>query len=110
MSHWNHPKHVVPVNVYVVIVNLGNEAGRSNRTGVQIKSNECERTLMLSSVRTDEPSLAEAHVRLKGQARHGASRGVRSCSAAADVRKSHKPIEIRYLRRIVDISQRRAGI
>src|SRR3989442_14261621 len=38
--HRDHPEHVVPVNVRVVVVNLLSEVGRSNRTGEQVKSNK----------------------------------------------------------------------
>jgi hypothetical protein len=94
VAYRNHPKHVVPINVHVVIMNLGNQTGRSNRTGIHVKSNECERALMLTAVRADKPALTEAHVGLKRQPRRDASRGVGSCSPAANVRQSNEPVEI----------------
>ena len=62
--HLDHPEHVVGVDMHVVVMNLLGEHCRSGRTGVQIKSNKGERTLVLLAVRTDELALAEAHVRL----------------------------------------------
>ena len=65
--HRDHPEHVVPVNVRVVVVNLLSEVGRSNRTGVQVKSNKGERAFMQAAVRTDEFALTEPHVGLGRQ-------------------------------------------
>ncbi len=108
--HRNHPEDVVAVNMRVVVVNLLNETGRSNRTGVQIKSNKGERGMMLLSVRTDKSSLTEPHVSLKGQRSSGASHRVCSCPAAANVCQTYESIEVCDLRRIVDVRQRVCGI
>lgn len=105
MSHPDHPKHVVPVNVHVVVVNLVSELGRSGRTGVQVKSNEGERASMLSVVRTDEFALTETHVSLERQPHGGVFHRVCSYPAAADMRQSHEPVEVRDLRRVADIGQ-----
>lgn len=86
VPHRDHPKHVVAINVHVVIVNLISKLGRSSRTGVQVKSNKGERALMAAAVRTDESALAEAHIGLECQRRRSARRGVCSRPAAADVR------------------------
>ena len=64
--HRDHPKYVVTVDVHVVVVNLVSEVGRSHRTGVKVKSNKSERSLVLVAVRTDESALTETHIRLEG--------------------------------------------
>ena len=62
--HLDHPEHVVRVDVHVEVVNLFSdwETGRSNRNGVQVKSNEDERTPLGLTVGTDELAPAKAHV------------------------------------------------
>jgi hypothetical protein len=65
VPHRNHPEHVVPVNMHVVIVNLVCQLGRSNRTGVDVQSNKGERTSVRAAICADEFALAEAHVRLE---------------------------------------------
>ena len=85
VPYGNHPEYVVAVNMYVVVVNLRRERGRSNRTGVKVKSNKSESALMLLAVRAEELSLAEAHVCLERQPARGASRCVCSSPAAPDV-------------------------
>ena len=79
---WNHPEDVVAVDVHVVVVDL---CGQSNRTGVQVKSNEDERAAMVLAVRREECALTETHVRLERHACGGASAGVGSHAAAANV-------------------------
>ena len=66
MLHLDHPEHVVRVDVHVEVVNLfsDGEAGRSNRNGVQIKSNEDERTPMGLTVATDELAPGQSPCRL----------------------------------------------
>ena len=110
VPHRNHPEHIVPVNMHVVIVNLVSQLGRSNRTGVDIQSNKRECASVRVAVRADELALAEPHVRLKRQPRGVTSGRVRSRSAAAYVRQAHEAVEIRDLRWIADISQRLGGI
>jgi hypothetical protein len=109
----DHPKHVIAIDVNVVIVDLqwdAEGAGRSNRTGVEIKSNEGERSVMLAPVRSDELALTEAHVGLIRK-RHGCPcRRVRPGSTSTNVGKSNKAVEIGDLRRIVDVCQRICGI
>jgi len=83
--HSDHPEHVVTVNVHVVIVNLLNEAGRSNRTGVYVESNKGERRLMKVPIRTNELALAEPHVRLERKRRNSARRSVGSSPATTNV-------------------------
>lgn len=78
----DHPKHVVAVNVHVVVVNL---SGQSNWTGVHVKSNKGESASMLAAVGTDEFALTETHVCLKSQPR-GGTRRVSSGPAAPYVR------------------------
>ena len=51
VPHRNHPKHVASVNMHVVVVNLLKQAGRSNRTGIDVKSNKGERASVLLAVR-----------------------------------------------------------
>ena len=60
----HHPEHVVRVDVHVEVVNLcsDREGGRSNWNGVQVKSNEDERTPIRLTVGTDELALGKAHV------------------------------------------------
>ena len=48
--HSNHPKNVVHVDVHVVVMDLLSENCRSDRTGVQVKSNKGERALMLAAI------------------------------------------------------------
>lgn len=62
--HLDHPEHIVRVDVNVEVMNLcrDREAGRSNRNGVQIKSNENEGAPMELTVDTNELSPREAHV------------------------------------------------
>ncbi len=79
---WNHPKDIVTVDVDVVVVDL---CDQSNRTGIQVKSNEDERAAMGLAVRRDECALTETHVRLEGHARRSAGILVRSRAAAANV-------------------------
>ena len=83
--HRDHPEHVVTVNVHVVIVDLLNEAGRSNRTGVYIESNKGERGLMKAPIGTNELALAEPHVRLERKRRNSTRRSVGSGPATTDV-------------------------
>ena len=90
----NHPEDVVAVDMYVVVVNLLNQTGRSNWTGVQVKSNKGERAVMLLAVRANKGSLTEPHVSLKGQRSSRASQRVCSCPAPANVRQSYESIEI----------------
>ena len=71
--------------MHVVVVDLFNKFGRSNRTGVEVESNKGERASMLPAVGTDEFALAETHVGLERQPRGGARHSVRPCPAAADV-------------------------
>src|SRR5215831_16021177 len=75
VSCGDHPEDVVAIDVYVVIVDLGWERGRSNRTGVQIESNKDLRALMHAAVCTDECAFAKTHVGLIGQ-RHGCAGAV----------------------------------
>ena len=81
--HLHHPEYVVRVDVHVEVVNLLGKVCRSNRTGIQVESNEGERTPMGATVRTDELALAKAHVRLIREWHCGACSGVRSGPAAA---------------------------
>ena len=62
--HLDHPEHVVRVDVHVEVVNLCSEreVERSNWNGVQVKSNEDERTPIRLTVGTDELALGKAHV------------------------------------------------
>jgi hypothetical protein len=83
--------------MHVEIMNLLNEIGRSNRTGVQIKSNKRERTVMGATVDSNELALTEAHIRLVRKRCHIACAGVRSGSAASDVRQPHETVEVGYL-------------
>ena len=91
--------------MYVVVVDLLKEAGRSNRTGIQVKSNKGERAVMPPAVRSDEFPLAETHVRLERQPYGSAGRGVRSHPTAANVRQTHESVEICDLGWIVDVGQ-----
>jgi hypothetical protein len=103
VPHRDHPEYVAPVNMHVVVVDLvikAKGAGRSNRTGVKVKSNKGKRASMLLAVRTDELALAETHVRLECEPVPGAH----VCSPSSYVRQAHEPVEIRDLRRIADIS------
>lgn len=94
LPHWDHPEYVVRVDVYVVVVDLFGEDRRSNWTGVQVKSNKRECSLMRVTVRTDELALSEAHVRLERQRSGHARGGVCSSPAAANVGQTDEPIEI----------------
>ena len=103
VRHPNHPEHVVRVDVHIVVVDLVREVGRSDRTGVDVKSNKGKRTLMVSAVRADELALAETHVRLESEGRAHARQSVCAGPAAADMRQAHEPVEVRDLGRIVEV-------
>src|SRR5260370_20414491 len=62
------------------------------------------------TVCANELALTKAHVRLEGERHAGARRCVGSCAAAADVRQSRESVEIRDLRRVVNVGQRKGGI
>jgi hypothetical protein len=109
LRDWDHPEHVVRVDVQVEIVDLFREVGRSGRTGVQVKSNKGERALMAAAVRTDELALGEAHVRLERQ-RHGTRTCACSSPGAANMRETDEPVEVSDLRRVVDVGKRDSGI
>ena len=94
LPHWDHPEHVVRVDVYVVIVDLFGEECRSNRTGIQVKSNKGERAHMGATVRTHELALTKAHVRLERQRGSRARGCVCSGPAAANVGQTDEPIEV----------------
>ena len=94
MIYRNHPEHIVTIDVYVVIVDLEWETGRSSRTGVQVKSNESEGAVMLPPVSSNELALTEAHVGLIAK-RHGfISHRVGSRSASTNVGEPDEAIEI----------------
>jgi len=86
LPHWDHPEHVVRVDVYVVIVDLFGEISRSGRTGIQVESNEGESALMRTAVCADELALTEAHVGLEPQRSCRTRDGVRAGPTAANVR------------------------
>lgn len=109
----DHPEHIVAIDVYVVVMDLvkgGEGACRSNRTGVEIKSNKDLRASMHAAVCTDEFALAKAHIRSKRQSHRFACIGVRSRPLAMNIGQAHEAIEICNLRRIVDIGQRDSRI
>ena len=90
----NHPENVVRVDVHVEVVNLLGKVGRSDRTGVQVKSDKSESALVVPSIGADELALAETHVRLEGQLRRGVGESIRSGSATANVCQSDESVEI----------------
>jgi hypothetical protein len=104
---WNHPEDIVTVDVDVVVVDL---CGQSNRTGIQVKSNEDERAAMGLAVRRDECALTETHVRLEGHACGSAGILVRSRAAAANVGQSDEPVEVCDLRWVADLVEGVLGI
>ena len=106
----DHPEYVVAIYVHVIVMDLLSEGGRSNRTGVQVKSNKGERGFMFATIDADEFALAKPHVCLKRERRTGSTHCVSSGSAAADVCKPYETVEVRNLRGIVDICQRCGGI
>jgi len=85
LIHFDHPEYVVGIDVYVVVVNLLREVCRSNRTGVEVKSNEGEGTAVLDAVDVDKLALPKAHVRLVRE-RRGHTGAVRSSSPTSNVR------------------------
>ena len=97
MPHRDHPENVVSVDMHIVVMDLLREVGHPNGIGVHVKSNKRERASMLSTVRTDEFALTEAHVGLERKPRGSAGRGVCSHPTTADVRQSYEPIEVRNL-------------
>src|SRR5215831_12472428 len=101
VSCGNHPEDVVAIDVYVVVVNLRWERGRSNRTGVQIESNKDLRAMVHAAVCTNKFAFAETHVRLICQ-RHGCPGAVCPGTSATNMGQSHEAIEICNLRRVVD--------
>ena len=102
VRHRCHPEDVIGINVRIEVVDLLGEYGRSCRTGIYVKSNEGKSPLVLVAVRADKLALAEAHIRLEGERGSDTRRGVDSGAAAANVRETNEPIEVGYLRRIVD--------
>lgn len=96
-TNWNHPEHIVTVDVYVVVVDLEWDTEwslRSNRNGVHVKSNESKGTVMLAPVGSNELALTEAHVGLIVQ-RHGRScHRVSSGAPSANVGESNEAVEI----------------
>ena len=89
--------------MYVVVVDLRWERGRSNRTGVQIESNKDLRALMHAAVCTDEFTFTKTHVRLICQWRSCAGGSVCSSAAAANMGQTHEAIEIGYLQRETNV-------
>src|SRR5580765_7404502 len=110
VRHWDHPEHVIGVDVHVVVVDLLRDVGRSGRTGVEVKSNKGESALMMATVGADKLTLTEAHVRPEGERRGDAGHGVCSGSATADVRQTHEPVEVCNLRWVADICERGRGV
>jgi hypothetical protein len=96
MPHWNHPEYIVRIDVYVEIMDLLREIGRSDRTGVEVQSNKSERALVAATVRPDEFPLAESHIRLVRET-HRFTGARRAGPAASDMCEAYKPIEVRYL-------------
>ena len=105
VPHRNHPEHIVPVNVHVIVVDLLGELGRSNWTGEQVQSNMDERAFMLAAVRSDKFAMVEPHVRLERQ-RHADACRVCSGAAAPDVSSTHEPVEVGNMRLVVEIGKR----
>jgi hypothetical protein len=58
----NHPENVVHVDVHVVVVDL---LGQSDRTGVQVKSDQGKSAVMMAAIGTNELALAEASLFLR---------------------------------------------
>ena len=87
--------------MYVVVVDLRWERGRSNRTGIQIESNKDLGASTHAAVCTDEFAFTETHVRLICQ-RHGCPGGVCPRASATNMGQSHEAIEICNLRGVVD--------
>ena len=109
LIHFDHPEYVVGIDVHVEVVNLLREVCRSNRTGVQVKSNESEGTAVLDAVDVDELALPKAHVCLVRE-RRGVTHGVRSSSPTSNVRQTDQPIEVTNLRWVADVCQWSRGI
>jgi hypothetical protein len=65
--------------VHVVVVDLLGEFARSDRTGVQVKSDKGEREPIVAAVGADVLALTEPHVRLVRQRRSSAGDSV--CSS-----------------------------
>src|SRR5215467_14716862 len=72
----DHPENVISIYVDVVVVDLFDEAGRPNRAGVEIQSNEGKCATMLLTVRRDELALAKTHICLECQPRGDAGRSI----------------------------------
>jgi len=108
--HANHPENVVHVDVHVVVVDLLRECRRSDRTGVQVRSDKGESTLMMAAIGTDELALTEAHVRSVRQLLRGSGLGVGSRATAEDVRQPDKSLEVGDLRRVVEAGKRQGRI
>ena len=108
--HANHPENVVHVDVHVVVMDLLGKYRRSDRTGVQVKSNKGERALMLAAIGTDELALAEAHVRPEREHLLRSSHRVGSGAAAVDVCQPYKSLEVRDLRRVAEAGKGEGGV
>jgi len=104
--HGNSPKHIIRIDVGIVIVNLVSQVSRCNWTGINVQSNKGECAPVLSSVRRNEMTLIEAHIHLEGQVCGDTRDGVGSYAATQDARDADKPAEIGNVRRIVYVAQR----
>src|SRR5262249_962291 len=99
VRHRNRPEQTIRGDVRVVIVNLI----RSNWTVVDVKSDESKRRMVMLAVDRDVLAHHEPHVGLKcrgGEARAHAN--------APDAIESDESVEVRDLRGVGDVRQRRA--
>lgn len=88
--------------MHIEVVNLLAENRRSDRTGIQVKSNEGEGALMVTSISGNKLALAKTHVRLIRQRHRNACSGVGSGPAPANMCQSDVSIEVSNLGWIIE--------
>jgi len=101
----DHPKHVIPINMHIIVMDLLRNAGRSDRTGIKVQSDKGECSMMELAIGANEFALAESHIGLVGEAHRFAGICVSSGTASSDVRETNKSAEIGYLARVTDVTE-----
>ena len=92
--------------MYIIIVNLLRNAGRSDRTGIKVQSDENECPMVELAICANKFSLAESHIGLVSEVHRFARISVGSSTASSDVREANKSVEIGYLGRVTDVTER----
>src|SRR5579862_772017 len=100
MRRWNQPEQAVGGNSGTVIVDLLQQTGRSDRTGVKVHSNENKRAVVMLAIFSYKLALHETHVGLKRQ------RGAEASAVALteDMDPADEAVEIGDLRRVINFA------